>query len=55
MASKAAAATGADVVFTELEVHDLRWPTSKTLDGSDAMHKDPGEVPCGRELGPVRE
>ena len=30
----------ADTV-TELEVHDVRFPTSEQLDGSDAMHPDP--------------
>ena len=24
-----------------MEVHDLRFPTSKDLSGSDAVHKDP--------------
>src|SRR3954447_23241474 len=27
--------------ITELEVIDLRFPTSRTLDGSDAMNPDP--------------
>ncbi|GDY52353.1 hypothetical protein SVIO_029760 [Streptomyces violaceusniger] len=26
---------------TELEVHDIRFPTSEQLDGSDAMNPDP--------------
>ena len=39
----AATAAGVDGTITELDVHDLRWPTSKSLDGSDAMHKDPGK------------
>jgi L-fuconate dehydratase len=27
--------------FTELRTHDVRFPTSRTLDGSDAMNPDP--------------
>ncbi len=27
---------------TELQVHDVRFPTSEQLDGSDAMNPDPG-------------
>ncbi len=27
--------------ITRVSVHDLRFPTSKTLDGSDAMNPDP--------------
>ena len=27
--------------ITKLTVHDVRFPTSRTLDGSDAMHPDP--------------
>ena len=27
--------------ITELETHDIRFPTSRTLDGSDAMNPDP--------------
>jgi L-fuconate dehydratase len=26
---------------TDLEVHDIRFPTSEELDGSDAMNPDP--------------
>ena len=29
------------LTITELTVHDLRFPTSKHLDGSDAMNPDP--------------
>lgn len=28
-------------VFTDLETHDIRFPTSRHLDGSDAMNPDP--------------
>jgi L-fuconate dehydratase len=31
----------ADVKITELVVHDVRFPTSELLDGSDAMNPDP--------------
>src|SRR6185436_18959845 len=27
--------------IVDLEAHDIRFPTSKTLDGSDAMNPDP--------------
>ncbi|MDX1640425.1 MAG: L-fuconate dehydratase [Balneolaceae bacterium] len=30
-----------DVTITEIEVRDIRFPTSQTLDGSDAMNPDP--------------
>ncbi|MBI1767386.1 MAG: L-fuconate dehydratase [Bacteroidetes bacterium] len=29
------------IVITDIEVKDIRFPTSKTLDGSDAMNPDP--------------
>jgi L-fuconate dehydratase len=29
------------LTITSIEVKDIRFPTSKTLDGSDAMHRDP--------------
>lgn len=29
------------LVITSIETRDIRFPTSKTLDGSDAMHTDP--------------
>jgi L-fuconate dehydratase len=29
------------IVITDLSVHDIRFPTSKELDGSDAMNPDP--------------
>lgn len=29
------------IIITKYETHDIRFPTSKHLDGSDAMHKDP--------------
>ena len=29
------------MTIRDLEVLDLRFPTSRTLDGSDAMNKDP--------------
>lgn len=29
------------MIITKMEVHDLRFPTSKDLSGSDAVHKDP--------------
>ena len=29
------------LIITSIEVKDIRFPTSKTLDGSDAMHLDP--------------
>ena len=29
------------MVITDLDVHDLRFPTSRTQDGSDSMHVDP--------------
>ncbi|HEV2833613.1 MAG TPA: mandelate racemase, partial [Hanamia sp.] len=29
------------LTITSIEVKDIRFPTSKTLDGSDAMHLDP--------------
>ena len=28
-------------VFTALDVQDVRFPTSRSLDGSDAMNPDP--------------
>ena len=28
-------------VFTEVRVHDIRFPTSRNFDGSDAMNRDP--------------
>ena len=27
--------------ITALTVHDVRFPTSRSLDGSDAMHRSP--------------
>ena len=30
-----------DIRITGMQVHDLRFPTSKSLDGSDAMNPDP--------------
>ncbi|MDU8886975.1 L-fuconate dehydratase [Yeosuana sp. MJ-SS3] len=30
-----------DLIITEIETKDIRFPTSKTLDGSDAMNPDP--------------
>ena len=27
--------------ITSLDVHDVRFPTSRALDGSDAMNPDP--------------
>ncbi|MBO3744674.1 L-fuconate dehydratase [Streptosporangiaceae bacterium NEAU-GS5] len=33
--------TLADVVIVALETHDIRFPTSRELDGSDAMNPDP--------------
>src|SRR5262245_32966176 len=29
------------MIITDLEVLDLRFPTSQSMDGTDAMHKDP--------------
>jgi len=29
------------LVITSIEAKDIRFPTSKSLDGSDAMHTDP--------------
>ena len=29
------------IVITALETHDIRFPTSRHLDGSDAMNADP--------------
>ena len=31
----------AEVRITALTTHDVRFPTSRTLDGSDAMHRSP--------------
>src|SRR4051794_6574391 len=36
-----AAAGGGMSRFTALETHDVRFPTSRTLDGSDAVNVDP--------------
>lgn len=33
--------SGSDCEITDYEVRDIRFPTSKTLDGSDAMNPDP--------------
>ncbi len=30
-----------DIVITDIVTHDVRFPTSRTLDGSDAMNPDP--------------
>lgn len=30
-----------DITITEIETHDVRFPTSRTLDGSDAVNVDP--------------
>ena len=30
-----------NLIITDIEVKDIRFPTSKTLDGSDAMNPDP--------------
>ena len=30
-----------NVIITGIEVKDVRFPTSKSLDGSDAMNPDP--------------
>lgn len=30
-----------DSIITEVEVKDIRFPTSQSLDGSDAMNPDP--------------
>uniref|UniRef100_A0A915K1X3 Mandelate racemase/muconate lactonizing enzyme N-terminal domain-containing protein n=1 Tax=Romanomermis culicivorax TaxID=13658 RepID=A0A915K1X3_ROMCU len=30
-----------NLTITKISVFDIRFPTSKTLDGSDAIHKDP--------------
>src|SRR3981081_1892952 len=29
------------ITITEIETHDVRFPTSRTLDGSDAVNVDP--------------
>jgi len=29
------------ITITAIETHDIRFPTSRTLDGSDAMNPDP--------------
>ena len=37
----AGARSGVGVKITGLSTHDVRFPTSRSLDGSDAMHPDP--------------
>ena len=29
------------ITITHIETHDVRFPTSRTLNGSDAMNQDP--------------
>ena len=36
-----AVATALDITITGVEVHDVRFPTSRTLAGSDAMNEAP--------------
>ena len=40
----------ADVTITDLVVHDVRFPTSELLDGSDAMNPDPDYSAAYAEL-----
>ncbi len=30
-----------DILITDVDIKDIRFPTSKSLDGSDAMNPDP--------------